>query len=405
MNSLYKHMLNNPVYYVTRDIERALGLVRETESFFIISNKNTFAKTIGDKNIAVIESDSILGTRELLEKAMLKKGSNVIIFKNTRGMERIADENNWILLNPPASLSSIIEEKISQVAWLGALGVFLPPHSISPCGDLLWQGKEYIVQFNHAHSGEGTMLIKSQRDVDTLKQKFPNRPVRVTQFVEGPIFTINGVVHSSGVMISSPSYQITGITPFTENMFTTIGNDWGIANIMLSVKQKKQLDSMARQVGEKMKIEGWKGLFGIDVVLEESTGNIYLIEINARQPASTTYESQLQQNNNTVEFRCTTFEAHLSALLDIDLNGYELIDVKNGAQIIQRITQNIKEVPHDLVDKIKSLGCTAMEYNNFKIGSELLRIQSDGSFLEKHISLNDLGKKVADELKKYNRFW
>jgi len=233
------------------------------------------------------------------------------------------------------------------------------------------------------------------------------------------MYTVNAVVHDSGVLVSSPSYQITGIAPFTTNVFTTIGNDWGVADTMLSAEQKEVIRSMAVTIGENMRRDGWKGLFGIDVLVEETTGTLYLIEINARQPASTTYESMLQRMEvdrqphpnpclsgrqaplkKGREYLITTFEAHLATLLDLDLSGYSLIPVTSGAQIIQRITDGITDVGEEVIAEMENLGCTVRKYTNTKIGSELLRIQSEKSMMNKHNLLDDLGQTIAHILQR-----
>ena len=90
-----------------------------------------------------------------------------------------------------------------------------------------------------------------------------------------------------------------------------------------------------------MSESGWKGLFGIDVIYDEERDQFKLIEINARQPASTTYESQLQS-----KFRghgltgSTIFEAHLAALTDSPLTEKQ-IEINDGAQIVQRVTKTV----------------------------------------------------------------
>lgn len=387
MNALFEYLLANPLYYITRDEERALGLDEKTEGYTIISNNDG-----DDKSTRELMND-------LAEKSIVSGGAHVLVFKNTKAIERIADESTWMLLNPSAALANTIEEKVSQYEWLGDLVSLLPPTHVTTCRDLTWsEGKQYVVQFNHAHSGEGTQVITCQADVDALVSKFPDRPVRVSQFISGPIFTVNAVAHASGVLVSSPSYQITGLSPFTHNAFTTIGNDWGAANIMLTNEQRLEIDKLAMQVGNKMRVDGWKGLFGIDVVVEEGTGNVYLIEINARQPASTTYESQIQARTRREDNMITTFETHLSALMDIDLSGYELVPVTSGAQIIQRITDQTATVSDETVADIEALGCSVRRYRNEKMGSELLRIQLVESIVDKHNELTALGQSIESSL-------
>ena len=111
-------------------------------------------------------------------------------------------------------------------------------------------------------------------------------------------------------------------------------------------EQKEKYHKIATDVGEKLRQDGWKGLFGIDVILEEQTGKVYLLEINARQPASTTYESTLQQragckeqetNSKKQQTTISTFEAHLAALLDIDLDNAELTKIKTGLKVIKKL--------------------------------------------------------------------
>ena len=147
-----------------------------------------------------------------------------------------------------------------------------------------------------------------------------------------------------------------------------------------------------------MKQQGWKGLFGLDIIRETGTGKMYLIEINARQPASTTYESHIQQNTLREDSMITTFEAHLSALLNLPLDGYELTPVTTGAQILQRITSGIQTVSPETITALEALGCTVLPYDNTELGSELLRIQTYDSLAQSHKVLSMLGAQIKDVL-------
>jgi hypothetical protein len=211
------------------------------------------------------------------------------------------------------------------------------------------------------------------------------------------------------ILIGNINYQITGLAPFTDQPFSTIGNDWSLPNKLLSDEQKRQYHEIATAVGLRLSACGWKGLFGIDVVLDESTGKLYLIEINARQPASTTYESMLQGaknkaqwNNGTME-TLTTFEAHLATLLDLDLDlDLELITIDTGAQIILRVQNHVQSsepiVHRDVIERLQSLDFNIIEYPNTTLGSDLLRIQSKNGIMEEHNKFNKIGKKIIESL-------
>ncbi len=252
-------------------------------------------------------------TLDLLKKVL--PGTNVVVFKNNPAIERYCKENGIILLNPPAELSEKIENKITQISFLGELASLLPKHSIQKVKDITWP-TPYILQWAHSHTGEGTLYIE---DISEIKSKFPERECRITTYIEGKTFTVNIVVGNT-IEVGNISEQITGLAPYTDNRFASVGNDWSVAS------PKEEITAMALKVGEKMKAAGWKGLFGIDVVFAD---RLYLIEINARQPASATYESTLQKTN-------TVFENHIKALLGEPLHKHTMITT--GRQIIDRRT-------------------------------------------------------------------
>jgi predicted ATP-grasp superfamily ATP-dependent carboligase len=214
--------------------------------------------------------------------------------------------------NPGVVLSEKVENKISQVEWLGELDSFLPSHRIVEVKDIEWNKTPFVLQWSHGHTGDGTILIKDESELNALKEKFPYREARITDFINGPMFTVNIVVTKTVILLGNISYQITGMLPFTTNSFSTIGNDWSLPHTILTDTQLKNFESIAEKVAQKMQKEGWLGLFGIDVIYDQERDSLHLIEINARQPASTTFESELQNNVRIHGVGgITTFEAHL----------------------------------------------------------------------------------------------
>lgn len=163
------------------------------------------------------------------------------------------------------------------------------------------------------------------------------------------------------------------------------------------------MEKMVTAVGQKLRKSGWKGLFGIDVVLEAATGKLYLIEINARQPASTTFESVLQRTRSKEQgtIGLSTFEAHLISLLNNKVKDITLIPIETGAQIIQRVTGEIKEVSTQIQKEIEALGYTVTNYENTEPNSDVLRIQNlKKNFMLKHTVFNHYGEEIKNMLSK-----
>lgn len=407
MQSLYDKLKSNPIVYVTRDIERALGISPDTEGYFIISNNTNFGNTIakGRKNILLLPNDTekneMNSTAQLLKNSETKNfidsipNASILVFKNTTQIEKICAENNWRLLNPPAEVSNKIEEKISQVKVFAPLQDLFLHFQIKKCKDINWTGTQFVLQFNYSHTGSGTVLIDSEEKLNDIKHKFSEREARIADFIDGPIFTNNNVLASDNLLMGNISYQITGLAEFTNTTFATIGNDWGLPNKLLASDQITNYKLIVKSVSELLQKLGWRGLFGVDVIMDSKTKKMYLLEVNARQPASTTFESLLQKKTNSDGINI--FQAHLAVLLGIELSTDKIIPILNGAQIIKRIKKEneLSDNLSQIINTLKKDGFNIMEYANKNIGAELLRIQSDNSLMENHNVLNDWGEKIV----------
>jgi len=396
---LKKKLARKRLFYVARDAERAeAGLTDSTiNNFYIITNPSDRAKELKKlypHQIIIVPGKTPKNTLELLRDKKIKKlfrsDDWVIVFKPTELIERECAKIGINLINPPAKLASQIEEKISQVSWLGNLTQFLPKTKIDIVKNIKWQNKKFILQFNRAHTGSGTILVESAKQLKEIENLFPNREARVCQYIKGPIITSNNTVTKNKILVGNISYQITGLYPFTGNTFSTIGNDWAWPVKQMSARQKKYYEQIAVQIGKRLRQSGWKGLFGIDAVIEEKTGKIYLIEINARQPASTSFESYLQ--NQSKNIGVNTFFTHLFALLNIDCQ-LPIIEIRDGAQIIQRVTEETKILPAPLC--FKPVAWKYSIYNNSKIGEDLMRIQTTKGIIASHNELNEHGNEIS----------
>ncbi len=400
------------ILYVTRDIERALGM-EPNEAYQIVANKTAYAVSIQQKYpdfVHLVDSDkkndSLLDTWEILEYLekntdkfsrlnFQDQNTHILVFKNISKIEEICKKNGWSLLNPSCTLAEKIENKMTQVEYLGALGEkYLPPHSLKLTKEIMWEKKPLVIQWAHSHTGLGTTVINSADELRAIKDKFPERMARVSAFVSGPSFTLNVAVGAPKISLGNISYQITGIPPFTENPFTTIGNDWSLTHSLLNETEIAFIETMADEIANKLLADGWKGLFGIDIMRDDELDKIFLIEINARQPASTTYESQLQSKNRELGVDGQTiFEAHLG------IGSGQIIPINDGSQIIQRVTRLTQSISAKQITSFKDAGYDTILYSNVEENEDLLRIQSEMGIMETHGRFNKRGKEIIELLK------
>ncbi len=415
-----------PIIYVVRDIERALGMTPSADHI-VIANRSTYAEEIQKQYpdfVFLAEGNVQLDTYDILlipdvQELIAAKKASILVFKNTKRIEELCAEKKWTLLNPSASLAEKVENKISQVEWLNEDSSVLPLHAVGTVSEIskkiypqtgkgLFDGEPFILQWAHSHTGEGTALIaggsKGKKDFDLILSKFPSRDVRVTRFVNGPVFTANVCVLGNETLIGNISYQITGMLPFTENPFSTVGNDWSLPHSILTEERLEEFNTIAKKMADRMRAAGWKGLFGIDCIYDSERNMLHLIEINARQPASTTYESQLQTKLRAHGIEgMTTFGAHITAVSSTaekikKTDKNKIIEINDGAQIIERVTLfSEKKTKDDITVTIEALrgqGYTVIAYDNGKINSDLLRIQSTRGIMETHNKFNSRGKEI-----------
>ncbi len=94
-------------------------------------------------------------------------------------------------------------------------------------------------------------------------------PIIIQQFVKGDEYNVTGLGNANGKLI--------GAVPMRKTYITDAGKAW--AGISIA---DEELVTMAKEFVENT---GWRGGFELELIKEEKTGKIYLIEINPRFPA------------------------------------------------------------------------------------------------------------------------
>jgi hypothetical protein len=336
------------IFYVTKDIERATGIDLERyPEVYILANKSPLADLMHQKfpDRVLLNTEKNFNTQDLLKHyavyiEKIDPQPKILVFKNSRQIERFCSERNWQLLNPAAELSEKFERKISQHEWFKTFDsdIEIPDTVIDKLEKLKYQGlverfgQPFILQYNIGHTGESTKHITSPYDLEQEIQKTPKRLVKVVKHLKGEIYTINACVGPNNIYLGQISLQLTGLPDLTDNTFATVGNDWAKARKIYNLKNidnsladneyiinknsfrdeyipaaqeaikpkslAEQIKNLTRKIAQRMRDERWLGLFGVDVLVQEQTHKHFLIEINARQPASSTFETQLTHLQN-----------------------------------------------------------------------------------------------------------
>lgn len=170
------------------------------------------------------------------------------------------------------------------------------------------------------YAGRMTVKISNDDDVDWLIANAAKSAGKLCEFIVGDALTVNAVVldNEGNIAVGDVSRQLTGIVNCTTREFSSCGNEYSLepaSNVTQATRR------VAAEIGLELSKRGFLGMFGIDVVAT-SSGDIVLIEVNARCTASLSLAAQLQ----AVSGEPTLFQAHCLAFGEGSASRHEVIE-------------------------------------------------------------------------------
>ena len=141
-------------------------------------------------------------------------------------------------------------------------------------------GLPLVFQLAHGFSGAQTYPVGSADELAALLQRFQGRACRIAEMVEGTPVTVTGVAFPEVVVVGQASLQLTGIPHLTPHPMGSCGNDF-----FSPVPHRVVVEQIAAAVGEWLRQQGHRGVFGVDLVVAED-GRCWCIEVNPRLVAS-----------------------------------------------------------------------------------------------------------------------
>lgn len=382
---------DKPLIYFSREAERGLGLENVLENYHLCNIENHYILSqlknnnfCSDAEEIKLDSKATLDlinnpkTQEWIKNQTKTSGFYAQFFQLNPPMIKVIENLGGEVLNNNPVLNRKFEDKINQLKVFQENNIQTPKGIIVDSSKTNYQqlnnslGEKFVIQLDRAHTGTGTFVIKNEEEWTAFEEKYKGNIVRALEFIEGEAYTINGCIYNSQVYVSGLQYQITGIPELTNGKGSTVGNDWIYPFEKLSSELIKKIGIEVKKIGEFMKKDNYKGLFGIDFIIRDE--QIFVIEINARQTANIAMQTKLE----LIEGVIPLLLIHLAAMLDLEIEIPVTEIVKlNGAQVFLRSKKD-----NQLVDS--------------EIKSGIYRLQSDNSSIEwkkNEKEIINLGKK------------
>ena len=201
----------------------------------------------------------------------------------------------------------------------------------------------FVVQFPYGSSGHFTFIIQKKEEYNKVRENYSDVVVVIREYVEGYSLNINAIILSTNVgtkvLCSSPSVQITGVPECSNYMSSFCGNDYSAVREVDSFVIEK-VKEYTKKIGDRMSGAGYRGIFGMDFIVNEDT--VYPIEINPRFQNSTSLYTMLNARLGHKER--TLFLLHIAEFLQKrdermcryieDFSEDDLLSPIEGAQII-----------------------------------------------------------------------
>jgi hypothetical protein len=383
LDQINEKLKDCPLVYISREIERSLGLEDLLENYHIACIEDHYiVDQLLENSIDVFCLDkfngelSVKSSLNLISNAKVQKwisdiskscNFNTLFFQSNEPLIRKVKMLHGNVLNIKPFISSKFEQKLSQFRFFQENNIPIPESKLVELNDSLYEslvnefGEIFVIQLDRAHTGGGTFFIRGEEDWTSCMNLIRGNVAKVSKFIKGDSYTINACITKNANFIGGLQYQITGVTELTSGEGTTVGNDWSYANSLDSTL-KQGLFEVVRKLSEAMKKEGYRGLFGIDLVLGE--GKWYVIEINARQTANLAMQTKLELMTDQVPLMLLNLAELLGIEIDIKPN-WEILPL-NGSQVFLRAKVESVEIKNDIKSGIYRLQSddSALDFTN-----------------------------------------
>lgn len=377
----------NQFFYLAKDSERGIGLENLIDNYQILSlNSSYISDQLNSNNkgerfqfpkiLDVVKSPDF-------ERKILNKKFYIQVFQTNTPTELRIKELGGTILNSAAELNKKFERKIEQAEFLKKNNIPMPKFIIANLADCLYSdvkaelGSEFVLQLDNAHTGLGTFFISDHYEFDDFKAKYNGNVVKISEYIKGITLTTNAAIYKNETYTRGIQFQITGISGLTNRAGTTVGNDFSYAQ-KLSNKVISNIHELIEQIGKLLSAEGFRGLFGIDLLVRDE--EVYLIEINARQTANIALQTQLELIQNQIPLAAI----HLAEFLDVDisdeLKSFDSTEQLNGSQIFLRSKTDGFKINHQLQGGIYRLQSdnSAIDWNTNQIKDGVILIDEEG---------------------------
>lgn len=277
----------------------------------------------------------------------LKSIDNPILYLYfaNRSVEKFLKKKKIDFIGTATSQFFNLRSKVGFYQLLDKLKIKTPPHLYLQKKDLNYQKLhsrfgDFVVQRETRGGGKGTIFVFKEEDLKKGLYKFQKlaeeKLLRVTKYVVGTSPSIIICVTSAGAIHSPLQYQVLSPKGYVNPRLGQgqfVGHDWSSSDFSLEVEQ--QAEEIAKKLGEHLKRK-YRGILGIDFILDEKNKKLYPIECNPRLLGSFPVFSMIQEREKEPQILYYHLLANLFPQVEVEVEkiNQKISKQKQGGQII-----------------------------------------------------------------------
>ncbi|MCW5978522.1 MAG: hypothetical protein KIT09_10615 [Bryobacteraceae bacterium] len=198
-------------------------------------------------------------------------------------------------------------------------------------------GGRLVAQLDLGAAGSGTAIIESEPQHAAAVERFGESQVWVTPYAGALSFNLNAIAMPAGTVAGYPSVQVVGQQALHSVRGGHGGNDF-TATASVGQTIVDAIREQTVRIGAWMASRGYRGLFGLDFVVDESTGAPCAVDLNPRWQGSTALEAQAARRQNRIPLAAVEVAFQLGLLNEAEVlrMSDSFFEPLQGAQVFPR---------------------------------------------------------------------
>ncbi|GAB3790433.1 biotin carboxylase [Nocardioides ungokensis] len=203
--------------------------------------------------------------------------------------EEICAELGYDLILPSHQLRSYLDSKVTTTRLGNEGGAPSVPNVITTVSsydelllvaDLAGLGSDLVVQLPYGDSGQTTFFVAGEDDWRDCADDLVDNEVKVMKRIRHTAAAVEAVITRHGTVVGPFMTDLTGYPELTPYQGGWCGND--LFPEALSDEHRAQATRLVSRLGDRLAVEGYKGFFEVDVLIDLDTDEVYLGELNPR---------------------------------------------------------------------------------------------------------------------------